>query len=94
MFKPKYPVPDTYIPTTHAVVPAQQGEAPSLSSTAVPVTRTSAVVELVKSKPLAVVGGVVVTGAVLTSMFLAIAITAGSLALLAVVIRSLMSNQR
>lgn len=93
MFKPKYPTPDTYTATTQAVV-KQQSETPALRPTAAPVTHTSAVLELVKSKPLAVVGGAVVTGAVLTSMFLAIAITAGSLALLAVVIRSLMNNQR
>ncbi|WP_326652605.1 hypothetical protein [Streptomyces sp. NBC_01750] len=95
MFKPKYPTPDTYTATTHAVVPApQQNKTPAPRPATTPATHTSAVLELVKNKPLAVAAGVVVGGAVLTSMFLAIAITAGSLALLAVVIRSLMNNHR
>ncbi|MGW0553661.1 hypothetical protein ACWDZ6_05580 [Streptomyces sp. NPDC002926] len=95
MFKPKYPAPDVYTPPTHATAPAaRQESAPVPRPAAAPATHTSAVLDLVKSKPLAVVAGVLVGGAVLTSMFLAIAITAGSLALLAVVIRSLMNNQR
>lgn len=95
MFKPKYPTPDAYTPPTHATVPAaRQESAPVTRPTTAPVAHTSAVLDLVKSKPLAVGAGVLVGGAVLTSMFLAIAITAGSLALLAVVIRSLMNNQR
>ncbi|MEV6651759.1 SpdD protein [Streptomyces sp. NPDC051219] len=90
MFKPKYPIPDVYTPPTHAAAPATRQE----SAPATRPAAASTALELVRSKPLAVVAGVVVTGAVLTSMFLAIAITAGSLAVLAVVLRSLMNNQR
>ncbi|MFE9398736.1 SpdD protein [Streptomyces flavidovirens] len=90
MFKPKYPAPDTYPVTSHTVTPAPQQETAPANR---PATTTSAVVDLVKSSPLVVAGGVVMLGMVLTSMFLAVALTAGSLAVLAVVIRSLM-NQR
>ncbi|MGW7050810.1 SpdD protein [Streptomyces sp. NPDC054887] len=90
MFKPKYPAPDTYPVTRPTVTPAPRQETAPANR---PPTTTSAFVDLVKSNPLAVAGGVVVLGAVLTSMFLAVALTAGSLAVLAVVIRSLM-NQR
>ncbi|GAA1525686.1 hypothetical protein GCM10009730_37790 [Streptomyces albidochromogenes] len=89
MFKPKYPAPDTYPVTRPTVTPAPRQETAPANRP----STSSAMVDLVKSNPLAVAGGVVVLGAVLTSMFLAVALTAGSLAVLAVVIRSLM-NQR
>ncbi|MBT2505299.1 SpdD-like protein [Streptomyces sp. ISL-98] len=94
MFKPKYPTPDTYTVTSHTMAPLpQQDTAPAPRSAAAPASATGAVVDLVKSNPLVAVGGVVVLGAVLTSMFLAVALTAGSLAVLAVVIRSLMHQR-
>ncbi|MGW6023712.1 SpdD protein [Streptomyces sp. NPDC055099] len=93
MFKPKYPTPDTY-PTITTAVPPATDRTPAPALQPVPLARTSAAVELVKSNPVLVVAGLVVGGLLLTSMFLAIAITAGSLALLAVVIRSLMNDRR
>ncbi|MCX4672851.1 SpdD protein [Streptomyces sp. NBC_01381] len=93
MFKPKYPTPDTY-PTINTAVPPAPDHNPAPAPQPAPLARTSAAVELVKSNPVLVLGGLVVGGLLLTSMFLAIAITAGSLALLAVVIRSLMNDRR
>ncbi|MFE0131267.1 hypothetical protein ACFWY6_06750 [Streptomyces sp. NPDC059037] len=93
MFKPKYPTPDTYPTIATAAAPATD-HTPAPAPQSAPLARTSAAVELVKSNPVLVFGGLVVGGLLLTSMFLAIAITAGSLALLAVVIRSLMNDRR
>ncbi|MER7661915.1 SpdD protein [Streptomyces sp. NPDC096193] len=69
MLKPKYPTPDTYVPTTHTHAPAERSAPPA------PEPVRSGVADLVRSNPAAVVAGVVVTGVVLTSMLLAVAIT-------------------
>ncbi|MEU6767119.1 hypothetical protein ABZ916_32030 [Streptomyces sp. NPDC046853] len=93
MFQPKYPTPDAYTAITTAVVPSA-AQYPAPVPQPARSARSSTAVELVKTHPALVFGGLVVGGLVLISMFLAIAITAGSLALLAVVMRSLMNDRR
>ncbi|MER5463455.1 SpdD protein [Streptomyces sp. NPDC002668] len=82
MFKPKYPTPDTYVPTTHAhaPVPAEPPAPPA------PAPVRSGLVDLARSNPAAAVTGVVVTGVVLTSMLLAVAITGLALSISGVVL--------
>ncbi|MEW2086912.1 SpdD protein [Streptomyces sp. NPDC005283] len=82
MLKPKYPTPDTYVPTTHthAPVPVEQPTQPA------PAPARSGLADLVRSNPAAAVAGVVVTGVVLTSMLLAVAITGLALSISGVVL--------
>ncbi|MGW3643191.1 SpdD protein [Streptomyces sp. NPDC005166] len=88
MFQPKYPHSDTHtyassgntptalpVPTDHANPPA--------SSLA---TSRPGLVEKARTKPVAIVTGVVVVGAVLTSMLLAVAITGLALSISGVVL--------
>ncbi|MGW2558153.1 SpdD protein [Streptomyces sp. NPDC001514] len=91
MFKPKYPTPDTYIPTNHSHVPAtvEQAAPPAPAPAA-----RSGVVDLVRANPVATVTGVVVVGAVLTSMLLAVAITGLALSISGVVLLVLVRTLR
>ncbi|MET7610367.1 SpdD protein [Streptomyces seoulensis] len=90
MLTPKYP------PTDHAPIPA-----PTASSTTpaapVPVSNRPTI-QLTPGSTLALVGGgtavVLVVGTVLVSMLLAVAITGVSVAICAVVLRSLLNDSR
>ncbi|WP_369186356.1 SpdD protein [Streptomyces sp. R08] len=103
MFTPKYPPQDTapapapvvYVPTAGAPVPAPQALAPLA-----PVSNRPTV-QLTPGSALALAAGggavVLVVGAVLVSLLLAVAITGMSVAVVAVVLRSLLkdlNNQR
>ncbi|MEV0090209.1 SpdD-like protein [Streptomyces sp. NPDC050738] len=108
MFKPRYPINPTptgaLYPVIHptAVIPAApvqpQHPAPCACQhpAPAPVAPVRSGVQLSTGGVIALaVGGtgvVLVIGAVLISMFLAVAVTAGSLALLAVVLRSMLNN--
>ncbi|PBC95850.1 hypothetical protein BX281_3831 [Streptomyces sp. Ag82_O1-15] len=103
MFTPKIPVNDQptgqIIPlSTNAVDGHQHAPACTCQHPApAPVASNRPTVQLTPGSLLLVVGGgtaaVLVVGAVLVSMLLAVAITAGSLAIVALVIRSLMNNE-
>ncbi|MFG3530702.1 SpdD protein [Streptomyces sp. NPDC047917] len=107
MFNPKYPTPDTAPTTAASLVPPLTGlvhppacdchHAPApVSAPATPPVRPT--VQITPgSLIVAAAGGtavVLVVGAVLVSMLLATAITAASVALCAVVLRSLLNNQK
>ncbi|MDT0466410.1 SpdD protein [Streptomyces gibsoniae] len=95
MFTPKYPPQDTAPPpatipqTTTAPAPAPAVVAPVSNRPTVQLTPGSALA-------LAAGGGavVLVVGAVLVSMLLAVAITAVSVAVCAVVLRSLLNHEK
>ncbi|WP_240138243.1 SpdD protein [Streptomyces sp. MUM 178J] len=91
MFKPKYPTADTYTPTTlaHAPAAAERTEAPAPTHNSRP-----GLVDLARHNPAAAVTGVVATGAVVTSMFLAVAITALALSISGVVLLALVRMLR
>ena len=103
MFTPKYPTPDqattapvpvvTTLGTPDTPAPVVQAPVPVAAPGAVrPSPRVSP-----SSAGLAVAGGaagVLIVGAVLVSLLLAIAITAASVAVCAVVLRSLLTNHR
>ncbi|MFC4503208.1 MULTISPECIES: SpdD protein [Streptomyces] len=101
MFTPKYPPRDTAppaaipAPTVYTPVPVQ-ASAPA-PVPAVPVSNRPTV-QLTPGSALALAAGggavVLVVGAVLVSMLLAVAITAMSVAVCAVVLRSLLSQER
>ncbi|WP_329165668.1 SpdD protein [Streptomyces sp. NBC_01267] len=109
MFTPKYPTPDTPPTAATSLVPPLTGlvhppacdchHTPVTTAPApapVPVTR-SAVQLTPGTLAVAVAGGtavVLVVGAVLVSMLLAVAITAASVAICAVVLRSLLNNHQ
>ncbi|MFE9395332.1 SpdD protein [Streptomyces flavidovirens] len=82
MFKPKYPAPDTYVPTahTHAPVSVEQPAPPA------PAPARPGLVDIARSNPTVAVTGAVVTGVVLTSMLLAVAITGLALSISGVVL--------
>ncbi|WP_030870976.1 hypothetical protein [Streptomyces sp. NRRL F-2747] len=96
MLTPKYPKPDTYTPVylvpEPAAVPMPTAPAPAPAPAARPTVQLTpgSVVALAAS------GGavVLVIGTVLVSMLLAVAITAASVAVCAVVIRSLLNNPK
>nr|BFD83569.1 hypothetical protein StreXyl84_29700 [Streptomyces sp. Xyl84] len=104
MFRPKIPTmpTPTGIVTTHAIIEptaitpaAAQFPPPALVA---PVAPSRPVVQLTPGNALALVGGgtavVLVVGAVLVSMLLAVAITGVSVAVCAVVLRSLIGMHR
>ncbi|MET7859762.1 SpdD protein [Streptomyces sp. NPDC005318] len=109
MFTPKYPTPDTappstatliHTPTTDAHAPAcgcQHSPVASSAPAPAPVPAPRSAVQLTPgSLIVAAVGGtavVLVVGAVLVSMLLAVAITGVSVAICAVVLRSLLNSQ-
>ncbi|MFH9824839.1 SpdD protein [Streptomyces bobili] len=95
MFTPKYPpqdtapiptapAPTTYSPTAYVPAPAPVSNRPA--------------VQLTAGSTLALVAGgsaaVLVVGTVLVSMFLAVAITAASVAVCAVTVRSILKSDR
>ncbi|MBJ7907374.1 SpdD protein [Streptomyces sp. DSM 110735] len=100
MFTPKYPPTDT-APVVPAPAPTVSASTPA-TTTPTPVVPASApasnrpVVQLTPGSTLALVGGgtavVLVVGAVLVSMLLAVAITGVSVAICAVVLRSLVKD--
>ena len=97
MFTPKYPAPDVSTITT-AGTPAQTPAAPVVAATysapaPVPVASTRPLVQISPAAVATGVGAVLVVGSVLVSMLLAVAVTAASVAVCAVVLRSLLNNQ-
>lgn len=82
----------------HATACACQHTAPAPAVVPAPAAPSAPTVRLTPTGLLAVVGGgaavVLVVGAVLVSMLLAVAITAASVAVCAVVLRSLLNGQR
>ncbi|WP_328894925.1 SpdD protein [Streptomyces sp. NBC_00236] len=104
MFTPKYPAPDTPPTAATSLVPPLTGlvhppacdchHTPAPVPAPVPAAR-SAVQLTPGTLAVAVAGGtavVLVVGAVLVSMLLAVAITAASVAICAVVLRSLLNS--
>ncbi|MFF3495881.1 SpdD-like protein [Streptomyces sp. NPDC002795] len=97
MFTPKIPVNDQptgqTIPLSGAIVGHHQ-----TTPAPVPVASARPTVQLTPGSLALLVGGgtaaVLVIGTVLVSMLLAVAITAGSLAIVALVVRSLMNQER
>ncbi|MFI0086465.1 SpdD protein [Streptomyces bobili] len=95
MFTPKYPpqdtapIPTTSIPTTYSATAYVPAPAPVSNRPTVQLTAGSTLA-------LAVGGGalVLVVGAVLVSMLLAVAITAASVAVCAVTVRSILESDR
>ncbi|GAA2694427.1 SpdD protein [Streptomyces lunalinharesii] len=106
MLTPKIPPPDTAqpftTPTPAPLVPATDATAPLQPTTPtpapvpVPAGKRSAV-QLTPGGVVAVAAGgtaaVLIVGAVLVSMLLAVAITAASVAVCALVVRSILTNQ-
>ncbi|WP_328671416.1 SpdD protein [Streptomyces sp. NBC_00328] len=91
MFTPKYPTPDTARPpTAGASMPVAQPPAPVAQVSNRPT------VQLTPGSALALAAGggavVLVVGAVLVSLLLAVAITGMSVAVVAVVLRSLLKD--
>jgi hypothetical protein len=109
VFTPKYPPPDTaptapVVPTAPAAAPAplvpatEHTRAPAPAPVPVPgPVSARPVVQLTPGSTLALVAGgagvVLVVGAVLVSMFLAVAVTSVSVAFCAVVLRSLLNQE-
>ncbi|MFF9120330.1 SpdD protein [Streptomyces massasporeus] len=102
MFTPKYPPQDTALPVTattsataHNPAPGQPTRAPAPASVA-PVVSNRPTVQLTPGSTLALAAGggavVLVVGAVLVSMLLAVAITGVSVAVVAVVLRLLIKD--
>ena len=106
MFTPKYPAPDTAPPRAAHLIPMTTGDAhapacgchhsPVTPAAPVPVPASRPAVQLTPgSLIVAAAGGtavVLVVGAVLVSMLLAVAITGASVAICALVIRSLIAS--
>ncbi|MFE6754649.1 SpdD-like protein [Streptomyces sp. NPDC057684] len=106
MFTPKIPVNDqptgqiiplTTTPTTLDGHPHAPTDCYCRNQAPAPAAASRPTVQLTPGSLLLLIGGgtaaVLVVGAVLVSMLLAVAITAGSLAIVALVIRSLMNNE-
>ncbi|MDF6043499.1 SpdD protein [Streptomyces sp. JH14] len=107
MFTPKYPAPDTAPTRTAHLIPMPTGDAhapacgchhsPVAPAAPAPVPVSRPAVQLTPgSLIVAAAGGtavVLVVGAVLVSMLLAVAITGVSVAICAVVLRSLLNSQ-
>ncbi|WP_043264726.1 hypothetical protein [Streptomyces sp. CT34] len=106
MFTPKYPPPDTAptIPPTVPLVPAvdtsaqvEPTHATAPAPVPVPVAAKRSTVHLTPGGVVAIAAGgtaaVLIVGAVLVSMLLAVAITAASVAVCALVVRSILTNQ-
>ncbi|MEU9773528.1 SpdD-like protein [Streptomyces sp. NPDC047968] len=94
MFRPKIPTMPT--PTGIVTPPAVEPTA-IIQHTPAPVAPTRPTVQLTPGTALALVGGgtavVLVVGAVLVSMLLAVAVTAASVAVCALVVRSLIASE-
>ncbi|MBY8886834.1 hypothetical protein K7472_18460 [Streptomyces sp. PTM05] len=96
MFTPKYPVSDTLTALRNATRPSQAAPVSAEHHDPAPVPPTRPAINLTPGSTLALVGGgtavVLIVGAVLVSMLLAVAITGASVAVCAVVVRSLMNH--
>ncbi|MEU5378480.1 SpdD protein [Streptomyces sp. NPDC005968] len=99
MFTPKYPTPDTAPTPTTIVQPSTAAApvpAPQTSPALVVPASSRPTVQLTPGSALALAAGggavVLVVGAVLVSMLLAVAITGVSVALCAVILRSLVKD--
>ncbi|MEV5280745.1 hypothetical protein [Streptomyces sp. NPDC052811] len=96
MFTPKYPVSDTITALRNATRPTPAAPAPVENHVPAPAPAPASPVRLTPGSTLALVGGgtavVLIVGAVLVSMLLAVAITGVSVAICALVVRSLMNN--
>lgn len=95
MLRPKYPDTDTYTitttsPTRTAAVEPAEVHPPA---TTVPASASRPVIKVTPATLATGTAAVLVVGTVLVSMLLAVAITAGSIALLAVVLRSMSNSQ-
>lgn len=107
MFTPKYPLPDTASPPatvplvpvvdTAAQVEPTHATAPAPVPVPVPAAAKRSTVQLTPGGVVAVAAGgtaaVLVVGAVLVSMLLAVAITAASVAVCALVVRWILASQ-
>ncbi|CAM5588752.1 hypothetical protein [Streptomyces griseorubiginosus] len=100
MFTPKYPPQDTAPPANTMPLPASDLPAPAAPAAPAlaPVSSNRPVVQLTPGSALALAAGggavVLVVGAVLVSMLLAVAITGMSVAVCALVIRSILNSER
>ncbi|MCK8680220.1 SpdD protein [Streptomyces lichenis] len=97
MFTPKYPAPDTAIPAARPPTAVTTSAVPAQVSAPLPTRPLSPrVVQLTPGALVGVAAGgtavILVVGAVLVSMLLAVAVTATSLAICAVVLRSLLTQ--
>ncbi|OEJ41178.1 hypothetical protein AR457_10335 [Streptomyces agglomeratus] len=96
MFKPKYPAPDAYTAPRAPAAPASAPVQYTVPAPAPVPTRHAPAVQLTPGALVALVGGgltaVLVVGAVLVSMLLAVAVTGVSVAVCAVVLRSLLNS--
>ncbi|GHC52342.1 hypothetical protein GCM10010507_30580 [Streptomyces cinnamoneus] len=94
---PTNPLPTITTPATTAELQPQPAQALCQHHTPAPVTPARGAVHLTAGATVAAIGAgtvaVLVIGAVLVGMFLAISITAGSLAVVAVVARSMLNSQ-
>ncbi|WP_371795667.1 SpdD protein [Streptomyces sp. NBC_01718] len=107
MFTPKYPAPDTAPTRAAHLIPMPTGDAhapacrchhsPVAPAAPAPVPVSRPAVQLTPGSLIVVAAGgiavVLVVGAVLVSMLLAVAITGVSVAICAVVLRSLLNSQ-
>ncbi|WP_435881540.1 hypothetical protein [Streptomyces xanthochromogenes] len=99
MFTPKYPVPDTLTALRNTARPAAPlTPVDDPAPTPAPVSPARPTIQLTPGSTLALIGGgtavVLIVGTVLVSMLLAIAITGASVAVCALVVRSLMNHNR
>ncbi|WP_448330109.1 hypothetical protein [Streptomyces sp. DSM 41534] len=96
MFRPKYPEAPkpsiVHVPT--AVPAAQQHHAPACSCQHAPVPAPARPAGALSGLNAGTVGAVVTVGIVLTALLAAVAVTAVSVAVAAVVMRSLLNSQR
>ncbi|MFB6818055.1 SpdD protein [Streptomyces sp. NPDC056347] len=88
MFKPKFPDSDTHTlaATRHVAAPLPVSTEHTQSPTPAPAPARSGVVDMARANPVVAVTGVVAVGAVVTSMLLAVAITALALSVSGVVL--------
>lgn len=97
MFAPKYPPTDT-APVVPTSAPTAAPGIPATTSIAPVTAPNRPTIQLTPGSTLALVGGgtavVLIVGTVLVSMLLAVAITGVSVAICAVVLRSLLNDSR
>ena len=95
MLRPKYPDTDTYTITTAAPARAAAVEPAETHppATAVPASASRPVIKVTPATLATGTAAVLIVGTVLVSMLLAVAVAAGSIALLAVVLRSMSNSQ-
>lgn len=88
MFKPRYPHSDThtFTPTSHTSAPLPVTTEHTERLVPAPVPVRPGVVDIARANPVVAVTGVVAVGAVVTSMLLAVAVTALALSISGVVL--------